>query len=259
MSYFVFDHKRVYYHEAGEGRALLFLHGNTASSNMYAQIAERYRKDFRVILIDFLGHGQSDRLSEFPADLWYYEAQQAIALLREKQYTDVSIIGSSGGAMAALNAALEAPELVRSVIADSFEGERPHKAFTENLLEDRRRAKEDPGARGFYACMHGPDWEEIVDHDTAAVLRHEKEIGQFFHKPLHELKADILLTGSREDEFMNAVSADYLESVYADMISKAGHGRMHLFDSGGHPAMMTNQDAFYAVSMDFLKQDAVFR
>ena len=130
MSYFNFNNHRVYYTEVDTGTPLLLLHGNTASSNMFAEIAERYGKDFKVILIDFLVHGKSDRLNEFPADLWFNEAEQVIAFLREKQYTKVNIIGSSGGALVAINVALEAPELVKKVIADSFEGERPIKAFT---------------------------------------------------------------------------------------------------------------------------------
>ena len=204
-----------------------------------------------MILIDFLGHGKSDRLEEFPADLWFYEAQQVIAFLQEKKYTDVNIIGSSGGAMVALNVALEAPELVGKVIADSFQGECAQKAFMQNLLRDREMAKADPGARAFYEYMHGSDWKRIVDQDTAAVIRHEKEFGCFFHQSLNALKADILLTGSREDAFMCAVSDHYLEEVYNDMLRKIGHGRMYLFDSGGHPAMMTNQDEFYEISRGF--------
>lgn len=254
MSYFVFDNKNVYYNEFGTGKPLLFLHGNTASSNMYVQIAEKYKQNFNVILIDFLGHGKSDRLSEFPIDLWFYEAQQVIAFLNEKQYVDVNIIGSSGGAMVALNVALEAPELVGKVIADSFEGEKSHKIFTDNLLADREHAKLDNNARMFYSCMHGSDWEQIVDNDTTAIIRHDKEIGCFFHKPLHSLKADILLTGSRKDEFMSAVSDNYLEMVYEDIIQKIGHGKICLFNSGGHPAIITNQDEFYRTSIDFLLQ-----
>ena len=252
MSYFVFDDKRLYYNEFGTGKPLLFLHGNTASSNMYIQIADKYKQDFNVILFDFLGHGKSDRLNEFPVDLWFYEAQQVIAFLKEKQYVDVSIIGSSGGAMVALNVALEAPELVGKVIADSFEGEKPNKIFTENLLIDREKAKLDINARMFYSYMHGSDWEQIVDNDTTAIIRHEKEIGCFFHISLHSLKADILLTGSKEDDFMSTVSDDYLENVYEDMIQKIGHGKIYLFNSGGHPAMITTQDEFYKISMDFL-------
>lgn len=252
MSYFVFDNKNLYYNESGTGKPLLFLHGNTASSNMYLLIADKYKQDFNVILLDFLGHGRSDRLNEFPVDLWFYEAQQTIAFLKHKQYEDVNIIGSSGGAMVAINVALEAPELIDKVIADSFEGEASNTAFTQNLLNDRENAKADKGARAFYEYMHGHDWEQIVDKDTTAILRHEKEIGHFFHKSLHSLEADILLTGSKEDEFMSAISDNYLENVYEDIIKKIGHGKIHLFNSGGHPAMITNQDAFYKISRDFL-------
>ena len=42
MSYFTFENKNIYYTETGRGKPLLFLHGNTASSNMYLQIAEKY-------------------------------------------------------------------------------------------------------------------------------------------------------------------------------------------------------------------------
>ena len=58
MSCFYFNGKRIFYSEFGVGTPLLLLHGNTASSNMFAGIAERYGKDFKVILIDFLGHGK---------------------------------------------------------------------------------------------------------------------------------------------------------------------------------------------------------
>ena len=111
MNHFVYEGKKVFYKETGSGKPLIFLHGNTASSRMFEQISDKYSKDFRVILIDFLGHGKSDRLDVFPSDLWFYEAQQIIAFLKEKQYQDVNLIGSSGGAMVAINIALEAPKL----------------------------------------------------------------------------------------------------------------------------------------------------
>lgn len=252
MSYFTFDGKKIYYDEFGEGKPLLFLHGNTASSNMFSEIAEKYKQDFKVILIDFLGHGKSDRLEEFPVDLWFYEAKQVVAFLQEKKYEEVNIIGSSGGAMVAINVALEAPELVDRVIADSFQGEKAVKEFTENLLRDREQAKQDNNVRMFYSYMHGSDWEQIVDNDTKTIIKHEKEIKEFFHKPLWNLKAGILLTGSREDEFMSAISANYYEDTYGRMIKVMGDGQMYLFNSGGHPAMISNQDEFIQLSLEFL-------
>jgi pimeloyl-ACP methyl ester carboxylesterase len=253
MSYFIFDNKQVYYYEIGNGTPLLFLHGNTASSNMFSEIAKKYQKSFKVVLIDFLGHGKSDRLPEFPADLWFYEAEQVIAFLHEKRYSNVNIIGSSGGALAAINVALEAPELVDKVIADSFEGEKTLKAFTENIKNDRASSKHDENAKMFYAYMHGSDWEQVVDNDTNAIIQHSKEIGVFFHKPLQSLKADILLTGSKKDEFISMISPDYFEEVYGKIIEKIGHGKIHLFSEGGHPAMLTNPVEFYELSMEFLK------
>lgn len=174
MSFFTFEGKKIYYEESGSGTPLLFLHGNTASSKMFTEIAKKYIDDFKVVLIDFLGNGHSDRLVELPADLWFYEAQQVIAFLKYKQYGKVNIIGSRGGALVALNVALEAPELVEKVIADSFEGEKADKRFTERLLSDRAKALKDEGIRGFYVYMHGDDWENVVNNDTSAIIRHEK-------------------------------------------------------------------------------------
>lgn len=252
MRYYIYDDKKIYYSETGSGQPLLLLHGNTASSKMFAQIAEEYSKSFKVILIDFLGHGQSDRLESFPADIWFYEAQQVISFLKHKQYSDVKLIGSSGGAMVALNVALEAPDLVKKVIADSFEGEKADEAFTKNLLADREKAKNDPNAQGFYVYMHGQDWEQLVDNDTDAIIRHQKEIGTFFHKPLAKLRCEILLTGSKEDSFMNSISDNYYEKVYGDILKTIKNGRMHLFPKGDHPAMISNFIEFYDLSIEYL-------
>ena len=253
MSFFTFEDKKIYYEESGNGNPLLFLHGNTASSKMFVEISKKYTSDFRVIFIDFLGHGKSERLYEFPEDLWFFEAQQVIAFLRFKQYENVNIIGTSGGAIVALNVALEAPELVGKVIADSFEGEKTDKKFIDYLLTDRKKAMKNESARGFYAYMHGDDCEQIVENDTLAIIKHSKEIGNFFHIPLSELRAAVLLTGSKKDSFMNSVSDNYYETIYGQMLKQMQNGRMYLFESGDHPAMLTNPDAFYRLSIDFFK------
>ena len=81
MAYFNYQSKNIYYTETGKGKTVVFLHGNTASSKMFEPLLPLYEEHFRVILVDFLGHGRSDRLTEFPADLWQEEARQTIALL----------------------------------------------------------------------------------------------------------------------------------------------------------------------------------
>lgn len=253
MAYFIYDNKKIYYKEIGNGKPLIFLHGNTASSAMFLENVNRYTDIFKVILIDFLGHGKSDRLKVFPADLWFDEAMQVIAFLKEKQYEKVNIIGSSGGALVAINVALEAPELVSKIVADSFEGEVPLKEFTTNIVTDRELSKKNDAMRLFYQYMQGKDWESVVDNDTFAIIQHEKNVGKFFHRNLQDFVPDILMTGSKKDEFFVNVSSDYLENVYGKMLKKIGHGRMYLFDFGGHPAMLTNSEKFANLAKEFLK------
>lgn len=116
-------------------------------------------------------------------------------MLREKKFGSVNIIGSSG-ALVGINVALEAPELVGKLIADSFEGERPLPSFT-TVEADREASKRGPDGRQFYEYMYGYDWEMVVDQDTSAIVRYQKEIGVFFHKELQPLKTEILLTANR--------------------------------------------------------------
>lgn len=255
MSYFKYQGKKVYYEERGVGTPLLLLHGNTASSRMFDEVISLYEKDFRVILIDFLGHGNSDRLDSFPDDLWFDEAQQVILLLKERQYGKVDIIGSSGGALVAINVALEAPDLVGSVVADSFEGEQALKVVADFLRETREQSKFEEASRMFYYTMHGEDYEGVVDNDTRAALQHEKTIKNFFHQPLQKLQSNILFTGSRQDDFIALLSPTYFEDTYKAMITKIGHGEYHLFDYGDHPAMLSNSEAFYEIVKVFLRQN----
>ena len=248
MAYFNYRNHKIFYEEIGSGSPLLLLHGNTASSRMFAGIAEKFAQNYRVILLDFLGCGRSERVCELAQDLWFDEAMQAICLLDEKGYCNVNVIGSSGGALAAINVAFERPDLVGKLIADSFEGERALPDITENLRAGREASKLDSGARAFYEMMNGADWEQVVDADTKAVLAHAEHIGNFFHKPLSRLKPDVLLTGSNGDEFC---TDGFFDSLFTGMIHQIGHGEQHIFENGGHPAMLSNQDEFVSVSSEF--------
>ena len=253
MGFFYYKNKKVYYEEFGSGKPLLMLHGNTSSSNMFKEIINKYRDDYKVIVIDFLGHGKSDRLNEFPVDLWFDESQQVISFLKEKKYNKVYIIGVSGGALVAINVGLEAPELVDKIIVDSFEGEKSIKEFTKDLVKNRQISKENEGTRLFYQYMHGEDWEGVVDNDTKAIVKHSETIGKFFHKPLEHFKAEILLTGSMEDEFFTCIDKEYFNKVYKNMVEKMNHGEIYLFEKGGHPSITSNSEEFVNISKKFLK------
>ncbi len=253
MSYYEYNGNSVYYREVGQGFPLVMLHGNSVSSKLFDYIIELYSTKNRVILIDFLGHGQSDRLKEFPADLWYDWAMQAVRLIEHYRCGKVNLIGTSGGALAALNVALERGDLVHKLVADSFEGEQADDAITAYIPEERRASKATEMGRGLWEYCHGEDWERIVDHDTAACIEHNRTIKRFFHKDLSALTVPALLTASLEDDFAKAAGLDF-GRMYLEMAGKIADCRVHLFPTGGHPAMLTSAVEFAELANGFFTE-----
>lgn len=192
MSYFIYQAKRIYYPEAGKGNPIVFLHGNTASSRMFEPLLSLYEEHFKVILVDFLGHGRSDRLTEFPADLWR-------------------------------------PDLVEKVVADSFDGRTLGEDFARKLINERAGAKKDEQAVWFYQWCQGEDWERIVDMDTKALVQCAEENLPLFLKPMSELKVPLLLMGSVGDEMVRPDILDEYEAICGKtgaeicMFSGGGH------------------------------------
>lgn len=238
MAYFQYQGKSVFYETWGRGKPILFLHGNTASSRMFELLLPLYRPNFRCIVMDFVGNGRSERVEEFPADLWHDEGRQAAALVEHLHCGKVGIVGTSGGVWAAINAALERPELVDAVAADSFDGRTLNEKFSDNLAAEREGAKRDPQARQFYQWCQGADWEQVVDRDTKALLRCAGEGRPLFIKPLDELQAPVLLMGSRED----AMCRRELEREYREMAAVIPRAEVCMFAHGGHPAIASNAE-----------------
>ncbi|MCI8950656.1 MAG: alpha/beta hydrolase, partial [Lachnospiraceae bacterium] len=208
-----------------------------ASSKMFEPLLPLYEEHFKVIVVDFLGHGRSDRLAEFPADLWQEEARQTIALLEHLNCGKASLVGSSGGAWAAVNAALLRPDLVEKVVADSFDGQTLGENFAENLIEERAGARQNEQAVWFYQWCQGEDWERIVDMDTKALVQCSKERLPLFFKPLSELKAPLLLMGSARDEMVKPDIQDEYEAI-----SEETGAEICMFSGGGHPAIFSNAE-----------------
>ena len=244
MPYVPYCGRSLWYQEAGEGPTLIFLHGNTASSRLFEPLLPLYTPHFRCVLLDFLGNGRSDRVASFPTDLWQDQARQVLALIREAGYERPCLLGTSGGAWAAVNAALLAPDAIGAVAADSFDGRTLHPGFSRDLAAERDRAKQDPAARGIYERCQGRDWEAGVDRDTDALLRCAAAGRPLFCRPLEQMKPPVLLMGSREDPLCRLD----LEAEYTAMAAQIPCASVCLFPSGGHPAVLTRaEDAARAV------------
>jgi pimeloyl-ACP methyl ester carboxylesterase len=100
-------------------RPLILLHGLLLSQEMHRPLAEDLAaRGNRVITLDLLGHGKSDR----PRDMWRYSmafyGEQVIALMDHLQIDQAVVMGTSLGANAALEIAASNPDRLRALVIE---------------------------------------------------------------------------------------------------------------------------------------------
>jgi len=140
MPYFRHDGQRIAYTEFGGGpaavapgggrgraakssatadRPLILLHGLLLSQEMHAPLARSLAgMGNRVITVDLLGHGASDR----PRDMWRYSmaffGEQVVGLMDHLGIDQAVVMGTSLGANAALEIAAHNPERLRGLVIE---------------------------------------------------------------------------------------------------------------------------------------------
>ncbi len=120
MPYFRHEGHRLAYTVHGEGpRPVVLLPGLLLSQRMHLPLARALAKrGNRVITLDLLGHGRSDR----PLDMWRYSmtffGEEVVALLDHLEIEQAVIGGTSLGANTTLEVASLAPDRVRGMIVE---------------------------------------------------------------------------------------------------------------------------------------------
>lgn len=249
MGFFTYKQKKVYYSTEGSGSPLIIIHGNSVSSKMHKALIHELKADFQVISIDLPGHGESERLSEWPIDYWFEHAKVIVELIKTLNIEKADLLGYSGGALIAINTALEYPHLVSKVIADSFEGETSDKNFADNIFKDRDNGKKDPDTAGFWEAMHGSDWETVIDKDTSVIYHHHQKVQKFFHKEFEDISVPVLLTGSEKDEYIQDI-----KSRYQSLAEKSELTEIEVFKTGSHPACLTSGMKYINTVKKFLEK-----
>jgi pimeloyl-ACP methyl ester carboxylesterase len=241
MPRFTWNDHTLFYRERGQGPLLLILPGNTASSACHegelAYFSDHPGDGHRAVALDFLGTGRSDRVEAWADDWWAQGARQARALIDHLGYDTCAVMGTSGGAIAALWMAVLFPDAVRGVIADSCV-----QHFTEAMLRDNimaARARRTPGQVAFWQHAHGEDWAQVVDADTALIRRFVARGGTWLESRLEEIEAPVLFTASARDAMLPAVRAEVMA-----MSAQIPDSRVYLHSEGDHPLMWTQPAAF---------------
>jgi pimeloyl-ACP methyl ester carboxylesterase len=112
--------RRLAYRVYGEGpRVTVLLHGLLLSQRMHVPLARALaERGNRVVTLDLLGHGRSDR----PPDMWRYGmsffGQEVVALLDHLGVDEAVVGGTSLGANVALEVASLAPGRLRGMVVE---------------------------------------------------------------------------------------------------------------------------------------------
>jgi pimeloyl-ACP methyl ester carboxylesterase len=140
MPFFTFEGQRIAYTEFGggpaavtpggrrgrtaksapaAGRPLILLHGLLLSQEMHRPLAEALAaRGNRVITVDLLGHGKSDR----PRDMWRYSmaiyGKQVVGLMDHLGIEKAVVMGTSLGANAGLEIAAHDPDRLQGLVIE---------------------------------------------------------------------------------------------------------------------------------------------
>jgi pimeloyl-ACP methyl ester carboxylesterase len=145
----------IAYERAGAGPALVFLHGGALDRRMWEQQVPTFAADHAVLRLDARGHGRSST-----PDGPFRHCDDVAAAIEALGLGPAVLVGVSMGAAAAVDTALEHPQLVRAVVACSA-GATRHAGLGQGDFRDpwllERFAALDAAARAWDAAA----WIEI--------------------------------------------------------------------------------------------------
>ena len=176
------DGVQIYYQVKGEGKALLLLPGWTCSTRFFDKNAEVLSQTCKVILMDFRGHGQSEKVDHGHRIARY--AMDVKNLLDYLELEDVTALGwSMGSAVLWSYLELFGQDRIKKLICVDqapLQYTGPDWAWGQNgcydvemfirLCADLKYAHKDCAVGTVYGCMHRQPTEDELQFLSAEIL-----------------------------------------------------------------------------------------
>ena len=122
----------LYYESYGEGEPLILVHGNGQSIGAFINQVEVFAKDYRVIVLDSRGRGNSTY--DTNVELTYkLQSKDLIGFMDYLALPKAHIVGWSDGGIIALITAMNNPERVDKIVAMAAN------IFPDGIVENRRK------------------------------------------------------------------------------------------------------------------------
>ena len=257
--------QKMHYLEAGRGAPVIFLHGTGGEGARWMPQLEELAADFRVIAVDHIGFGQSDKpLTQYHSGVF---AEFVAGLMKAIGVPRASFVGQSTGAGVVLYLAVHYPALVDRIVLVNGGGFRAASA----------PPRQAPAAPNWHArqianaatLAESREYLEQLYYNDALVtaaaveanlilrlksaytissaqLAGEKGLGGITEAQVRALKAPALLLWGANDTMATVASADRLHAAIAG-------SRKVLIDKAGHYPFLEHPAEFNAHVREFLK------
>lgn len=253
-------HSPVAFLTAGEGPAVLLLHGIGSSADSFVAQIEALSGRFRAIAWDAPGYGESEDPPSPPGMDGYADA--AGRLISGLRAEPTHVVGVSWGGVIATRLALRHPELVRSlVLADSTRGSAVDPAAAAAM---RRRgadlAAEGPAA---FAVKRSPRLlspaarPELVERVTATMARSIRNPGYGWAAQalaetdhtgqLARLDVPTLVVVGEHDDVATLAGSE-------ELANRVPGSRLEVIPGAGHLANQERPDRFNHLLLSFLDE-----
>jgi valacyclovir hydrolase len=243
--------QNLWYEDAGQGDAVLLLHGytGTARADLGAEI-DFFSQYYRVVAPDLRGYGRSaPKPRLFGPDFYVQDALDAATLLDSLGIARAHVLGYSDGGESALLVAIERPDLARSVTAwGVIGGFGPEiDAIAEGLVALDELEARRPGMRARIAELHGEEsLVPMVEGWSAAVRAIVAAGGDVSLGRAREIRCPVLLVNGEHDQG----NPEYLARRLAQRIPAC---IFEVWPGLGHPVHLEAPERFHPRVLSFLQ------
>jgi len=255
---------RIHYHEQGEGRPLVFLHGSGPGASGFSNFRHNFpffaERGFRVLVPDTLGFGHSSK----PDDVDYAMDFVLGALERFLDQTSVksaAVIGNSHGGALAMSLALKRPELVEKLVLMAPGGLERRETYLEmkgiramlKVFLSPEALTRDSMKKLFSLQLYNPALitDQVIEERLVIAETQPKRVLTTLQVPdlsseLGQIKCPVFGLWGADDQFCPVSGALKIAENCPD-------ARVLLLSRCGHWVMVEYPDLFNRLVLDFLK------
>jgi len=114
--YLEIDDLRIHYLDEGNGQVILCLHGEPSWSYLYRKMIPILSKNHRVLALDFVGFGRSDKFTESSEYSFQMHHDTIIHFIRSLKLEKITLVVQDWGGLLGLTVASEMPELFARLV-----------------------------------------------------------------------------------------------------------------------------------------------